>query len=116
MKISVTEDHIRRGVPTDPNSCAVALALLEQVPQAFLATVSGLGLSIRVSAPTDSAPLRQFVQTYANLPFSILRFAGAFDRGEAVKPFEFELGAPTYSLERYSIPPGGGGGGDPVTK
>lgn len=38
--ISVTRDHKRKGIPGDPKSCPIALAITEAIPDTSLASVT----------------------------------------------------------------------------
>jgi hypothetical protein len=89
-KFAVTQRHIDQGVRKNMSLCPVAMCLLEQ----------GFGIAVRVGdneifyreaygvEPIDTRPHDKIVET----PASVKTFVRAFDRGEKVFPFEFELG------------------------
>ena len=80
MKVEVTEKHIRRGEPRQVRSCPVALALKEQMHKEVEA------------GPYDLFYLiKRKVAGEAVTPIQASRFMRAFDRGEKVYPFTFEV-------------------------
>ena len=79
MKIRVTEEHIRKGLPTDCEFCPVAIAVAEAY---------GVNHD-QVSVDDDS--IWVLGEGTAPSPKEVLAFIEAFDEGYAVGPFEFEL-------------------------
>jgi hypothetical protein len=87
--VSVTAEHIARGVPRSAFSCPVAYALEEAFPGTdcyagrdnltVYDSDSGGGLRMRVRVPH---------------PDSVLKFIRAFDSDQPVEPFTFELDYP----------------------
>lgn len=83
MKVSVTQDHIDRGIGSDCGKCPVALAL------------EGCGME-RVKI-MDEADEVSFFYPKLNktvrllVPGKVYDFVVEFDCGQPVFPFEFEL-------------------------
>lgn len=76
MKITVTEEHIRRGRRRACSACPLALAISEAV---------GMRMEVGVlSTWCDPAKL-------ITLPEEAQEFIDRFDRGRKVHPFSFEL-------------------------
>ncbi len=75
MKINVTVEHIKRGVPASPRACPVALALRERGFDVMFTGAYALWYNLDV----------------ITMPEEVLDFAAAFDAGKPVEPFSFEL-------------------------
>lgn len=80
MHIKVLQHHIDRGTPHSPHSCAVALAVLEQYPDAKNVSI---GFCIGIGD--------QFYVT----PNEVHDWIVKFDDYQHVEPFEFELREPS---------------------
>jgi hypothetical protein len=79
MKIKVTQDHIDNG-SIDPRACPVALAIREAgFPKACV-------LSVQVWLDPN-----QTTRSAIKLPRHTRHFIEAFDEGDHVEPFEFDL-------------------------
>lgn len=78
MKISVTQEHIDAGTRCSPYACPIANAIRDTIGDVWFVSVTRLeikiGNSSRIAAPESA---RSFID--------------AFDDGQAVQPFEFEL-------------------------
>lgn len=81
MRIQVTQYHIDKGVPEDDRRCPVALAIQD----------AGLP-DVRVGQNRDT------IEVYGNMyagtspyPGAVADFVRAFEHGEPVEPFEFQL-------------------------
>lgn len=82
--INVTAEHIAKGVRDSCSHCPVALAIREALPH-------GPGLWV------DSAHVtvgKSGHWTEVGLPDAVTRFIEAFDQGDPVQPFAFELDYP----------------------
>lgn len=75
MIIHVTDDHIKKGTPNCNTHCPIALALKTALPTARI-TVGLRGATI------DGESFRHS---------EIINFVRAFDKGQPVEPFSFEL-------------------------
>lgn len=69
IRITVTAEHIKRGVKDDSFLCPIALAMIEVI----------------------GAEEHERVNNGACLPASVLKFVKRFDSGKPVKPFSFLL-------------------------
>lgn len=79
MKITVTEEHIKHGIVRSVYNCPIALALKDCTrDEHAYAGVIDFKVCNNYYAPPEKA----------------LDFIQAFDSGEFVVPFEFELGEP----------------------
>lgn len=81
MIINVTQEHIDKGIATQPCLCAISLAIREQARLKDAAVVADVW-----------RPNLDYI--YYPLPVVARDFAYAFDRGEKVSPFSFELEIP----------------------
>jgi hypothetical protein len=77
MKISVTKEHIKKGKPTFPSACPIALALKD----------AGFTTPIVI----DTFMREEEADIYYDLPRSCSRFIRRFDTKKSVKPFNFIL-------------------------
>ena len=77
MKIHVTAEHIKNGRRCDGDLCAVALALDE---------ATGHDWSVKGSKAFNLTTQRVFY-----FDRQVIRFIAAFDFGQPVCPFEFDL-------------------------
>ncbi len=80
MKIRVTRDDIRKGKRKNTCECAVARALRRQTPFKHIRVQSGFHLGIGDD--------RHIV---ISIPTEVRDFIDAFDAGDRVKPFTFDL-------------------------
>lgn len=82
ITVTVTEDHIRRGVPQEPEFCPVALALETIFPA-----------STHISVDEEAVDLTHEDLRFQSveLPRSATRFIRAFDSGKPVEPFSFRV-------------------------
>lgn len=76
MNISVTQEHINRGVTNDCGKCPVALALSDAFPSQTI-TVEYLKIHIGAMWIETPDPVREFLPN--------------FDWGDKVVPFSFDL-------------------------
>lgn len=81
LRITVTEDDIRAGIPYDIHSCAVALAARR--------TVSGL-ISVANDLTVWDEKTELLIGRYP-LPHEVYDFINDFDNGIPVHPLSFEL-------------------------
>ena len=81
IMITVTADHISRGVKKDCGSCPVALAISDGV--------GGGGAWVSNSRLEYHAPDGRLIK--ARTPRSVQRFVVSFDQWLTVKPFRFRL-------------------------
>lgn len=80
MKVSVTQDHIDRGLRHSAGFCPIALAMNEQHgPGHLVATCESLFTN------------EDGVVAWLKMPSEADDFIGKFDTGEPVQPFEFEV-------------------------
>lgn len=98
MKIQVTEEHIRQGKPKDTASCPIALAIKDDPKfEKMAGSVEELGVGYNYSLAdgerTVVADVRKegLLKSRFKLPDDALQFVKQFDKGEPVKPTEFEL-------------------------
>ena len=80
MTITITQDHINRGVPCDGGSCPIALALFDVYPHA---TTISVGLDYAVVREDGIA--RKFILTD-----EAEAFMASFDYREPVSPMSFD--------------------------
>jgi hypothetical protein len=85
--VSVTAGHIAKGVRDSCWLCPVALAVKEAFPDAELVAVDSAHITM------GGGPLRGG-RTEIDLPDAATRFIEAFDLGDPVGPFTFELDYP----------------------
>lgn len=83
MKITVTQEHIDRGVRCNSNGCAIALAISEACPIYDQVIV---GLSSVKLYPLIEGPL-----VVLTLPPEARTFIRTFDNRRGPKPMSFEL-------------------------
>jgi hypothetical protein len=84
MIIKVEQRHIDKGVRSNCEACPIALAVLEQYPDAHAVTVDD-----DIVAGIDEFDAEHCVRFHMST--AALDFMCDFDEGRAVKPFEFEL-------------------------
>ena len=77
MKVKVLQHHIEQGQPGKSMSCAIALALLEQFPEA------------EIFVRLDRAFIDSIAWLYSG--DAPEQFIKSFDAGLPVSPFEFEM-------------------------
>ncbi len=104
IRVNITADDIKKGKPLEPNACAIARAVLREVPGAT-----------DVMAHLDCVYIRRAKEWLRyKTPEYAKREITAFDRGGWFAPGEVELKAvPTSALVRRvkQIRNGGSGGG-----
>jgi hypothetical protein len=83
IAVNVTRDHIVRGSRGQFDRCPVALAILELLPERSLAVVDPYEIYVEL---LDSG-----VYYRAKSPGEVCEFMIAFDEGEAVSPFSFDV-------------------------
>lgn len=77
MKITVKKTHIRRGAKGLPDSCAIALAIKEQ---------------LGTNDVSVSSKIMKIGKKVISLPSEAVDFIAAFDDNKSsVEPFEFEI-------------------------
>ena len=79
MTVTITNDHIQRGMKSNAKYCPIAIALSELYPHRMN--------KIRV---TNGNVTITGVDFYS-LPFTAYEFINKFDAGETVNPFSFEI-------------------------
>ena len=84
MRVEVTAEHIRRGKKNDCFLCPVALAVSGACGRRVNAAVRQIGVKNRNGEDYG----------YVDTPVPAQQFMKAFDRGEAVEPFAFDLDVP----------------------
>lgn len=80
IKVKVTQSHIDKGARGSCWKCPIALALIEAT-----------NLTWRVYDATAYYYRKNGAEIQIMLPFEVSRFVKNFDKGEIVKPFEFEV-------------------------
>lgn len=84
MKISVTQEHIDKGVPAKTDCCALTLAFRDSgFPKAIV------GIVLAYPMNNDDGVLSCIL-----LPREAIDFRNSFDTGKPVKPFTFEVEVP----------------------
>jgi stringent starvation protein B len=83
MHITVTQDHITRGIRGSGISCPVALAIGERIPQELVGVGS---LAVELSI--------QGTSRHVSLPLNARLAINNYDTGHAIHPFSFELPIP----------------------
>lgn len=83
MKIKITNKHIKKGRKGEPRLCPIALAIKEQVKNIDRNTIMILYASANFAIKGK--------EVHKDLPKKATKFIHAFDSGEEVKPFEFNL-------------------------
>lgn len=78
MRVNVTQAHIDRGRLGECHTCPVALALLDATGISWL-----VGRTWAWASPPPSEQV--------DLPAEVGQFIHAFDHGDRVEPFSFEL-------------------------
>ena len=86
--VSVTAGHIAKGIRQDAERCAIALALRDAFPGIAYVMASGDGIMLQPSA-ADRAEEAEITP-----PPEVAAFVKAFDDGNYVEPFTFELDYP----------------------
>lgn len=77
LKVEVTSEHIAKGDAFNPCGCPIALAILQAVRHPFVVVAVSTGIVIRQN-------------TYP-MPAEVIAFIDAFDAGQPVQPFTFEI-------------------------
>ena len=94
LHISVEEKHIKAGTPYGCLTCPIALAILEQHPEFPMRAVRNTFVFIWTEEklpPIWGQPtIDRYWKSMISLPESAQDFIAAFDKGEAVTPFEFD--------------------------
>jgi hypothetical protein len=101
MIIKVTREHITDGTPDDGESCMVALAIRDQVSEAYDIFVDGKEVKLTLGDATLVKPLPDFVQEHirvfdneCEIPIydEDTEETGDYERDTNIIPeFEFEL-------------------------
>lgn len=97
-RVEVKREHINDGVCGNPKLCAVAKAIGE------LPEMDCVDVRLRAAQGSFRVQRAEAYFDYKDAPFhvalppEVARFIAAFDKGEVVKPFVFEM-----SLE-YALP------------
>ena len=93
MKIQVTEEHIKKGIPDDVECCAVALALKENLggdfhvkvlAEDFIITNKEVEIKNHIASPEKKQEVVNFIQDFDSM----------WKDGKVLselKPIEFEL-------------------------
>jgi hypothetical protein len=89
LKITVTEDHIKRGRPCRAESCPAALAVKEKINQICVVS-SGM---VRYYVPNHDQDFHGHWVCMV-LPEEATKWYKAFDRSAVSSPFTFELEVP----------------------
>ena len=83
---STSRQHIAEGNPGDCGWCPVALAIADALPGLAFLAVRYLDIDVRARPEEDVAVIV--------MPDEVVRFIRAFDVGDPVQPFSFELDYP----------------------
>jgi hypothetical protein len=78
--VSVTAEHITKGFARDCERCPVALAIRDAFPAVAHVTVTGLYVRMGIREH--------------EMPAEVQQFTWAFDTGQPIEPFTFELDYP----------------------
>jgi hypothetical protein len=97
--IRVTQEHIDRGAKLSTRRCPIALALEEDADLKKLearvgATRLWRWLGVYEANVDDSDIADSNIVTICSIPLKAEQFVKAFDGGEFVQPFEFEIDLP----------------------
>lgn len=84
MRIEVTQERIDRGKRQHACVCPVALALIPHMPKGTTFYVREYGLEVCEHVFDAN-------KWQVNFPREVVEFITAFDRGDPVSPFAFEL-------------------------
>jgi len=79
MKIRVTSEDIAKGQRCNARFCPVALALQRTTNNPNIVAIGNWGYDTRK------------LSSQFDLPMKVMRFIDAFDSGNPVEPFEFEM-------------------------
>lgn len=111
ITITVTEDHVKRGVPQDGANCPIALAVIDaMLGDAGVSCVNSVSVTQQsvdyYGVPTGEEELQLDVYGYRDivLPDEYLAFANNFDNGEPLTlppPITIEL-EPCEMVQPYS--------------
>lgn len=82
--IIVAQRHLTQGIPGNPCTCPVALAVIDAYPHAWDVTIGDQYISMH----------HQALFRLLTIPAGVRALVTAIDRGEFVKPFSFELDYP----------------------
>lgn len=93
MRVKVLQHHIERGIPGKSMSCAIALAILEQFPEAEVY----VRLDRVFIWEKDVAPVCNGAHAWWFTDHNPADFIRSFDAGLPVSPMEFEM-------EKYQVP------------
>lgn len=85
LEIEVLNEDIAKGDQDDCHACALARAIKRRVAPYFRADVSVGSLSFSIGIAASQ-----------NLPPECVEWIRAFDNGEKVEPFRFEITLPSY--------------------
>jgi len=84
IKFTVTEDQIKEGVPSSSESCPVALALKNKLPEFSR-------ISVRPHCVYFYTPGERYYTAIGILSDRVIDFITDFDTGVPVIPEEFEI-------------------------
>lgn len=93
-KIDVTEEHIKRGIRYQCNSCPVALAVGDKVTSYVKAGCTYIRLIDPITRYGNDSLLKQY-----RTPKFVADFIERFDAGAETGPFSFELNIPQEYLK-----------------
>ncbi len=96
--ITVTQDDIAKGTPRQGSGCPITLALRRALPQ-FPGLYSSWWTHRHAEHPSSAfmRPRGGMTEGYV-LPPEVYAFMRAFDNGEQVAPFTFELTLPDEAM------------------
>lgn len=85
LSVNVTQDHIARGKRGNSESCPVALAIRELLPEGSYVAVD----EDRIYVESRTWVAGTYVK--ADASDEVVEFEHLFDSGEPVEPFSFEV-------------------------
>lgn len=85
MTITITESDIANGQSSACTLCPIALALERATGERWFVGTKGVTLLVHLGDPEG---------TWSLLPDAARAFVQAFDKGQSVEPFSFELDIP----------------------
>jgi hypothetical protein len=89
LTVTVSKEHIRKGVQCSSDSCAVAKAIVELLPAGYSVSVLDGKITILEAKDKDTPGFpgyREFV-----LPPKVVTFIEDFDKGRGVYPMQFTI-------------------------
>ena len=97
LRIQVTEADIAKAIISDSYKCVVVQAIARQIPD-----------SVKIEADIQTVRFTRLntQQRYVYLtPFQVQGYIVAFDAGDKIEPFEFQLRSPMIVKRRVAVKP-----------